>query len=71
MKARFFSMLLIVMTLLMPQTLKAQSSNPIILGNTDATSSDYPFCNYYRGSWSQSVYAPWEIGQSGYIDIND
>ena len=67
MKARFFSMLLIVMTLLMPQTLKAQSSNPIILGNTDATSSDYPFCNYYRGSWSQSVYAPWEIGQSGYI----
>lgn len=60
-------MLLIMTTLLIPQMLTAQSSNQIILGNADASSTDYPFCNFYRGSWSQSVYAPREIGQSGYI----
>ena len=67
MRIKNISILLIFVALLMPHLLRAQGSSQVTLGEATYVSNTFPFCNYFRGSWSQSLYAPWEIQQSGYI----
>lgn len=59
--------MLLFVWLLLPVLLKAQTSATVVVGNAEQTTYDLPFCNYFRGSWSQSNYSAWEIGQTGYI----
>ena len=52
---------------MVPQFVLAQTPITITIGDSSNWSDIYPFDNYYRGSWSQTIYSPSEVGQSGYI----
>lgn len=67
MRTKISCIWLILTLLLFPGRVMAQNSRTVTIGGTEYSSHNAPFCNWYRGSWLQSTYAPREIGQTGYI----